>query len=191
MRPFLIYGFGVTDAPTSHRVNGKSVPCPHYTAWESMLIRCYSEKHRHKFLSYAGCSVDERWRTFSEFKAWRINQAWEGRQLDKDLLVEGNRVYGPDTCAMISPSLNTFLIPVGHPDCLPGVIPVIGTDRFKPVRYTRPFTLAKVKQPDTEFDTQEEAHEQWRINKHEIALLHAEKETDLRVVHVLRTRWAP
>lgn len=38
-----------------------------------------------------------------------ILQDHEGNHLDKDILVEGNKVYSPETCVFISAKLNTFL----------------------------------------------------------------------------------
>lgn len=190
MAGFLVYGFGIADAPVSYRdAKGRVKPCPHYTAWESMLIRCYSKERRRSYPSYEGCTVDERWRLFSSFREWREKQDWVGKQLDKDLLVEGNKVCGPDTCAMISRSLNTFIVPDGHPDLMPGVIR--GADgAFKPIRYSHPYSMEKVKQDDMSFETEYEAHVQWLKNKHEIALIHAEYESDPRVIQALKTRWA-
>lgn len=34
----------------------------------------------------------------------------EGFNLDKDLLVEGNKVYGPETCVFVSPIVNSYCI---------------------------------------------------------------------------------
>ena len=37
------------------------------------------------------------------------SQDWEGKELDKDLLVPGNRLYSPETCIFISKKLNNLL----------------------------------------------------------------------------------
>jgi len=108
MKRNLLYGLGINDAhyvvyPT---INGKRVMCPFYGRWKLMLERCYSYRQHP---AYRGCSVVEEWHTFSNFKVWMQTQDWEGKDLDKDLKVLGNKVYGPDTCMFIPPLINTFI----------------------------------------------------------------------------------
>ena len=47
------------------------------------------------------------------FKDWMENQDWEGNQLDKDLLFEGNKVYGPKTCVFVTRMVNNFTLDSG------------------------------------------------------------------------------
>ena len=96
-------------------VNGKRKQkrvwrCPYYTKWMSMLKRCYSENSLTTNPTYKGCSVCDEWLTFSNFRRWMETQDWEGKALDKDLLVYKNKVYSPETCCFISSKLNTFLV---------------------------------------------------------------------------------
>jgi hypothetical protein len=96
-------------------VNGKRKQkrvwrCPYYTKWMSMLKRCYSENSLTTNPTYKGCSVCDEWLTFSNFRRWMETQDWEGKALDKDLLVYQNKVYSPETCCFISSKLNTFLV---------------------------------------------------------------------------------
>ena len=107
----LIHGFGVNDA--DYKVvkteNGKQIwLCPFYDRWRTMIKRCYSPKWHKQYPSYIGCCVCPEWRYFSKFRLWMSTQKWEGMYLDKDLLVQGNRVYSPDTCCFISNALNTL-----------------------------------------------------------------------------------
>lgn len=107
----LVYGVGINDAKYTviPSISGKRKTCPFYRKWKDMLGRCYSEKVIKANPTYAGCTVTSEWLGFSNFKAWMEKQDWEGNQLDKDLLVSGNKVYGPDTCVFVSGDVNKFM----------------------------------------------------------------------------------
>jgi hypothetical protein len=108
----LIYGVGINDADyfTSAVIDGKDVRCPYYIRWKSMLKRCYSANTHKINKTYIGCTTCDEWKFFSNFKAWMIKQDWEGKHLDKDLLVQGNKVYGPDKCIFVTQAINNLLI---------------------------------------------------------------------------------
>jgi hypothetical protein len=107
----LVRGIGIyeprvlcmTDAPHLPRV---------YSVWNCMLRRTTTE-YIEKNPSYAGLSVADEFHRFSDFAEWMMRQiGWskEGYQLDKDLLVKGNRVYSPETCVFLPPAVNTVII---------------------------------------------------------------------------------
>lgn len=113
----LVHGVGVNDADypviVSAKVDGKSRTlwfCPYYNTWAGMLERCYSRKFHVKNPTYSDCSVDPAWLRFSTFKAWMAEQPWEGNQVDKDLLVQGNKVYSAAACCFIHRTVNTFIL---------------------------------------------------------------------------------
>lgn len=59
--------------------------------------------------AYRGCSVN--FGTEADFRAWVLPQVGFGRpgfELDKDILVKGNRVYSPQTCVFIPQELNAL-----------------------------------------------------------------------------------
>lgn len=89
-------------------LNGKDTPV--YKTWYGMLERCYCPKYHARKPTYIGCSVHPDWHNFQNFAEWFERQyfatCW---QLDKDLIVEGNKVYSTDTCAFIPQQLNTLL----------------------------------------------------------------------------------
>lgn len=117
----LLYGVGVLDADYPTRIqeyiideSGKRKRitvwrCPIYTMWSNMLQRCYSLTTKEWQQSYIGCTVVEDWHRFSTFRSWVLQQDWEGKQLDKDLLVLGNKEYGPETCIFLTKKVNAFL----------------------------------------------------------------------------------
>ena len=121
----LVYGVGINDAnyTVAPLVDGKQVRCPYYRAWKSMLERCYSSKFHATRPTYVGCSVAPEWHSFMAFREWMEGEDWQGMELDKDLLVPGNKVYGPDTCMFVSQNVNKVLTDHGaaRGDCPIGV----------------------------------------------------------------------
>ena len=107
-----VYGVGTNDADYIVKpiIGGRRVICPFYRKWQSMLMRCYSGKYQEKYPTYAGCSVCSEWLTFSIFKAWMEKQEWQSMQLDKDLIVCGNKIYSPEFCVFVPSQLNALLL---------------------------------------------------------------------------------
>lgn len=112
LRNKLLYGVGTNDANyiVSKKVDGKSVICKYYTKWVSMLARCYSDKHQKNRPSYIGCTVHTEWLLFSVFRKWMMKQEWKGKHLDKDILVQGNKIYSPSTCLFVSHDVNSLFL---------------------------------------------------------------------------------
>jgi len=107
----LIFGAGINDAEYVVKpfVHGKQVICPFYAKWSSMIERCYSENLHKRQPTYKGCTVCDEWLLFSRFKSWMIKQEWEGKQLDKDILTQGNKIYSPKTCLFVTKEVNGLL----------------------------------------------------------------------------------
>ena len=108
----LAYGVGINDADyiVSPVVDGKQITCPIYKTWMSMLKRCYCKHYLIQQPTYAGCYVYEEWKIFSNFRNWVLTQDWEDKQLDKDILFAGNKVYSPETCLFVRHRLNVFIV---------------------------------------------------------------------------------
>lgn len=111
-----VYGLGVNDSDyiTKQLVDGKYIRCPYYEVWTSMLERCYSDKYQAKHLTYIDCSVCDAWLTFSNFKSWMEIQDWQGKELDKDIRVKGNKVYAPSTCRFVTRAENNIEAQAKH-----------------------------------------------------------------------------
>lgn len=197
--PKLVCGVGINDADyvvekrETIIVNGKRKQkliwvCPFYQTWKGMLKRCYSAKTQERQPTYRGCSVSEEWHTFSNFKNWMEKQDFEGKQLDKDLLLEGNKVYGPETCVFVSGMVNNFTIDCGSArgEWLIGVCWDKKASKFKS-RCSNPFTN---KQENLGyFKCEVEAHQTWLKRKLGLAHLLAAEQTDGRVAKALIARY--
>lgn len=104
----IVLGFGINDSelPITHG-GGLDIP---YKIWTSMIRRCYSDKyHKHK-PSYIGCSVCEEWKYFSNFLKFFNENYKEGYVLDKDIIIQGNKVYSPETCCFVPPYINGLIL---------------------------------------------------------------------------------
>ena len=193
----LVFGVGINDADYNvveyAIVDGKWKivwRCPFYKTWGSMLKRCYSEKLQIINTTYKGCSVCEEWLTFSNFKKWMETKDWEGKQLDKDLLGEGNKIYSPECCIFVDSKVNTFVTDCGtsRGEYMIGVCWYRRVSKFRS-RCRNPFTG---KQENLGlFDTELEAHTAWKKRKHELACELADSKycTDPRLAEALKTRY--
>jgi len=186
----LVFGVGLNDAeyPVSPVVNGKRIQCPFYRTWKSMLCRCYSEKYQLKYPTYIGCSVYLGWHTFSNFKVWMETQDWEGKQLDKDLLVPGNKIYSPETCLFVSGQVNNFMISA---DSIRGEWPVgvswhKGVEKFMATCHN----LGKGQKHLGYFDSPDEASDAYWTYKCRLAEELAKLQIDERVATKILIRYS-
>lgn len=200
MKKKLVQGVGINDAvyavnkwETIVTVDGERKRklvwgCPCYETWRSMLKRCYSDKQQERQPTYKGCTVSVEWLTFSNFKNWMMNQDWEGKQLDKDLLVKGNKVYNSESCVFVSPMVNSFVTDCGasRGQWLLGVYWDKKAGKFQS-RCRNPFT--KKQEYIGSFVCEQEAHEAWLKRKIELAHELASIQTDPRVAKALIERY--
>lgn len=81
-----------------------------YMAWCSMMKRGYSGSFKERQPTYNDCTICEEWSDFQVFAEWYCNQEGYGKgfELDKDILVKGNKHYSPKTCCLVPAKINTF-----------------------------------------------------------------------------------
>lgn len=94
-----------------YKAKENSVHTKEYKLWFAMLARCYSEDYQKRQPTYIGCTVSENFKNFQFFAEWCNNQVGfglEGWQLDKDILVKGNKVYSEDTCCFVPKVVNNL-----------------------------------------------------------------------------------
>lgn len=94
--------------PYKSSINGGNTVV--YDAWRNMLKRCYCEIYQSSQPTYIGCSVDPTWLNFQTFAHWYCNQPnyGKGYHLDKDIVFEGNKIYGPQYCTLVPEVINSL-----------------------------------------------------------------------------------
>ena len=110
--PYLpsVYGVGILGTKYLASING--VKTKEYKLWQSMLVRCYSNTYKKKYPTYEGCEVSDNFKSYEYFYEWcqkQIGFGNQGWQLDKDLLVKGNKVYSETTCVFLPNEINSLL----------------------------------------------------------------------------------
>ncbi len=93
----------------TERINGRTKNTKIYMAWHHMLMRCYNQTTINRQPTYDGCSVCDEWLNFQNFAKWFSQRYKPGYELDKDLLVKGNKIYSPETCCVIPKEINRAL----------------------------------------------------------------------------------
>ena len=86
-----------------------------FSLWKDMIDRC--DIKQTKYPAYVNVTVCESWFKFQNFAEWCNNQKGfmvkdeKGNMfdLDKDILVKGNKVYSPETCCFVPREINATL----------------------------------------------------------------------------------
>lgn len=108
-----VYGVGyIGEGEYKSKINGKRTP--QYATWRSMIARCYDEKYHEKQPTYIHCSVSPEWHNFQNFAKWYDENYYEvdnqRMELDKDILIKGNKVYSSENCVFVPKNINGLFI---------------------------------------------------------------------------------
>lgn len=109
-----LYGVGIIGCEVSTKERKSKI----FSYWNNMLKRCYCNKSLEVSPSYEDCQVSENFRNYQYFKEWCFQQIGfeevdgngKSFQLDKDILVKGNRIYSEDTCCFVPKEINMFSV---------------------------------------------------------------------------------
>lgn len=80
-----------------------------YTVWMAILSKCY----RNNKFCYKNVEICEEWWDFQNFAKWYYNNYYqlgnESMDINKNILVKNNKIYGPKFCMFVPQSLTTLL----------------------------------------------------------------------------------
>lgn len=141
------------------------VVCEKYIKWCSVLQRCYNEKTLENRPTYKDTIVCEEWHNFQNFAEWFeedwkewMDDKWE---LDKDILIKGNKIYSPETCCFVPVEINLVLT---SSKAKRGELP-IGVHKSKSGRYKSQIKSNGIVRYLGTFDTPEEAFQAYKTAK--------------------------
>lgn len=81
-----------------------------YETWKDMIGRCYNPYKLNKFPTYIDCYVEKDFLNFQNFASWYEKNYYEvpneKMQLDKDILVKGNKIYSKETIIFVPERIN-------------------------------------------------------------------------------------
>lgn len=110
-----VYGVGITGKKYPININCK--PTREYSIWHSMLCRCFDERFKISQPAYKNTTCCNEWLNFEIFYEWLHSQEnfdkwYNGKwwALDKDILVDGNKIYSPETCCLVPQNVNCLLL---------------------------------------------------------------------------------
>lgn len=109
----MVHGVGINDVNfvvTMYNMKGDRVIHPAYSVWASMLRRCYNEKNLIEYPNYSGVKVCDEWLSFKNFHSFWSKNRKPNHELDKDILIIGNKEYNEDTCVFVPHWVNTLIL---------------------------------------------------------------------------------
>lgn len=155
----LVYGVGINDCKDFTNRDKA------YKIWSDMLARCYSDDVKRSHPTYKECTCCSDWLYYSKFKKWFDAQMYkDGYHLDKDIIVNGNKIYSPTTCALVPPYINSLLVcrVKKYGDLMRGVSREKGSSSFR-----ASCCINKHNVHLGSFRTEREAHEAYKRAKYE------------------------
>lgn len=85
-----------------------------YNVWNGVIERGYCKRYKDNHPTYVEVSVCKEWHNYQNFGKWydenykpEYMNDWE---LDKDILIKGNKIYSPETCVFVPQEINKLLI---------------------------------------------------------------------------------
>lgn len=109
--------FGVGMSGIKRYYNNDNRYKKEYRTWYSMLKRCFDEDYKKEHPTYIGVTCCKEWLLFDNFCDWIQSQEnydkWassKGWNLDKDILLKGNKIYSPDSCCLVPQNVNTLFV---------------------------------------------------------------------------------
>ena len=110
----MVLGVGMIGSKYPAKIN--NVETKEYQAWGNIIDRCFNKKIKEKYLAYQNVTCCNEWLLYENFYEWLHSQEnfnkWGDKrwEIDKDILVKGNKIYSPETCCLVPQNINSLFI---------------------------------------------------------------------------------
>ena len=105
-----VYGVGYLGVGKYNREDNHK----RYDVWSKMIQRCYDAYAINRNMTYKDVKVCKEWHCFQNFAKWYENNYYEieneEMNLDKDILVKGNKIYSPQMCIFVPKRINQLFV---------------------------------------------------------------------------------
>lgn len=115
--PYFTSILGVGMVGSKYKTSENKKHTKEYSAWCSMLSRCYDEKFKKHRDTYKNVTCCNEWLLFENFYEWLHSQPnfdkwYNGKKwaVDKDIINKGNKVYSPETCCLVPDRINSLFL---------------------------------------------------------------------------------
>lgn len=147
---------------------------PEYRVWVDALSRCYPPNwEREKLRSYAGTTIGESFRQYSDFYAWFRPRYFAGCNLDKDIKERGNKTYSAETCLVVSARTNKAFQLKRRDGLLPHGVKARPGGKFAATVFNLDGTYSA-----RTFSSPNEAHRHWQRSKADLLIHLSESESE-------------
>ncbi|USL89342.1 HNH homing endonuclease 2 [Bacillus phage vB_BceH_LY2] len=137
-----------------------------YASWKNMLGRCYNKNSKENKATYKDCLVCPEWHNYQNFARWYEENQYDiiegGLEVDKDILIKGNKEYSPKTCLLVPRPINVCILSNGKSR---GGLPLGVHKNKRGGRYVAQTTIRGKKTYLGTFDTTEEAFQVYKQAK--------------------------
>lgn len=108
----MVLGVGMLGSKYPSKINNKETK--EYNLWKSMLYRCFDKNTKDRSPTYESATCCDEWLLYENFYEWLHKQEnfdkWGDNRwnIDKDILVKGNKIYSPETCFLVPCNVNSL-----------------------------------------------------------------------------------
>ena len=105
-RPF-VYGVGFVG------VGNYSTKIKAHNYWSKMMQRAYCPVYKEEHPTYDDVTVSSEWLNYQNFAEWCTKRKQYGNMgfnLDKDIIIRGNKLYSEDRCSLVPQRINKLLV---------------------------------------------------------------------------------